>query len=175
MMESKQRRGGRVTKAFPIVVIGSDSEGLVFSEETKTVVLSRHGAGSLSRYKMVAEQELILRVKGTDREAEVRVVEEIAQQDGVYTYGVAFVNEALDFWGVEFPPARVWEERPLLLALECSGCKEVVELVNGDFEYDICAIHGGLARYCKECGLLTAWRQSTELAPERGPRVEGRG
>lgn len=72
-MESKQRRSGRVTKAVPIVVIGSDSEELVFSEETKTVVLSRHGAGILSRYKMVAEQELILRVKSTDREAEVRV------------------------------------------------------------------------------------------------------
>jgi hypothetical protein len=102
----------------------------------------------LSRYKRVAEQELILRVKGTDRKAEVRVVGEIAQQDGVYTYGVAFVSEALDFWGVEFPPALVWQERPVVLALECSGRKEVVALVNGDFEYDICAIHGGLARYC---------------------------
>jgi hypothetical protein len=65
---------------------------------------------------------------------------------------MAFVNEALAFWRVEFPPAGVWEERPVVLALDNSGCKEVVELVNGDFEYDICAIHGGLARYCKECG-----------------------
>jgi hypothetical protein len=121
MTENKQRRSGRVTKAVPIVVIGSDSEGLVFSEETKTVVLRRHGAGILSRFQMAAEQELILRVRGTDREAEVRVVGEIAPQEGVYTYGVAFVNNALDFWGVEFPPARVWEERPLMLALECSG------------------------------------------------------
>jgi hypothetical protein len=166
MMESKQRRSGRVTMAVPIVVIGSDSEGLVFSEETKTAVLSRHGAGILSRYKLVAEQQLILRVKVTDREAEVRVVGEIARQDGVYTYGVAFVNEALDFWGVEFPPARVWEERPVLA---------LVELVNGDFEYDICVIHGGLARYGKECGLLTVWRQSTELAPKEGPRVTSGG
>lgn len=112
-MESKQRRSGRVTKAVPIVVIGSDSEELVFSEETKTVVLSRHGAGILSRYKMVAEQELILRVKAPTGRRRCGFVGEIAQQDGAYTYGVAFVNEALDFWGVEFPPARVWEERPL--------------------------------------------------------------
>jgi hypothetical protein len=66
----------------------------------------------------------------------VRVIGEIG-------YGVAFLNEALDFWGVEYSPARVRAERPLVLALEYSGCKEVVELVNGDFEYDICAIHGG--------------------------------
>jgi len=93
-MESKQRWSGRVTKAVPIVVIGSDSEGLVFSEETKTAVLSRHGAGILSRYKMVTEQELILRVKGTDREAEVRVVGETAQEDGVYMWvcGVEFLK-----------------------------------------------------------------------------------
>lgn len=82
MTKNKQRRNGRGTKAVPIVVIGSDSEGLVFSEKTKPVVLSRHGAGILSRYKMITEQELIVRVKGTHREAEVRVVGEIAQQDG---------------------------------------------------------------------------------------------
>jgi hypothetical protein len=35
-------------------------------------------------------------------------------------------------------------------------------------EYDICAIHGGLTRYCEECGLLTVWRRSPEtLTPAR--------
>lgn len=38
---------------------------------------------------------------------------------------------------------------------------------NRDFEYDICAVHGGLARFCEECGYLTVWRQSQEVMPAR--------
>jgi hypothetical protein len=44
------------------------------------------------------------------------------------------------------------------------GLQQIVELKDGDFEYDICAIHGGSARFCNECGLLTVWRRSTEPA-----------
>jgi hypothetical protein len=46
-----------------------------------------------------------------------------------------------------------------------------VELENGEYEYDICAIHGGLARFCDECGLLTVWRQSTDLLSARPRRM----
>lgn len=161
---SKQRRSGRLSQEIPIILIGSDAEGTVFSEETKTVMLSRHGAGIVSHHKLVAEQELSLRVKATNHEAEVRVVGEIASEGAMYTYGVAFLDERVEFWDVEFPPAPTWiEERPLALTLECGGCREMVEVMNGDFEYDICAIHGGLARFCDECGMLTVWRPPTEL------------
>jgi len=166
----KVRRSGRISLAVPILIIGNDAEGRVFSEETHTVVLSRHGAGIVSKEKLMAEQELVLRVMATSREAEVRVVGEIAQQGSMHTYGVAFLDEKLDFWQMEFPPAPARDERPEVLALECGGCKEVVELVNGDFEYDICAIHGGLARFCSRCGLLTVWRQTSEVM-RTGPRV----
>jgi hypothetical protein len=170
MTKNAGRRSGRISRAVPILLIGSDSEGTVFSEEAHTVVLSQHGAGIVSKHKLIAEQELILREMATSQEAEVRVVGEIAQQGAMHTYGVAFVDEALDFWKVEFPAAPSREERPAVLTLECCGCKGIVELANGDFEYDICAIHGGLPRYCRECGLLTVWRQSLEVMPT-GPRV----
>jgi len=167
---SKQRRSGRVSQEIPIILIGSDAEGIVFSEDTKTVVLSRHGAGIVSYHKLVAEQELTLRVKETNREAEVRVVGEIAQEEGRHTYGVTFVNERLEFWEVEFPPAPAWlEERPPVLTLECGGCRGVVDVLNGDFEYDICAIHGGLPRFCDECGFLTVWRRPTAIGTKRQP------
>src|SRR5215472_5677125 len=55
------RRSSRIPKEIAILLTGSDIEGKVFSEQTKTVLLSRHGAGIVSRYKLSAEQELILR------------------------------------------------------------------------------------------------------------------
>jgi hypothetical protein len=167
MTKNADRRSGRISRAVPILLIGNDSEGTVFSEETHTVVLSQHGAGIVSKQRLIAEQELILREMATSREAEIRVVGEIAQQGSMHTYGVVFVEQKLDFWQMEFPPAPLWEEQMGVLTLECCGCKGLVEITNGDFEYDICAIHGGLPRYCNECGLLTVWRQSAELMPTR--------
>ena len=55
---SKRRRIGRLSQEIPILLIGSDAESTVFSEETKTVMLSQHRAGMVSYHKLVAEQEL---------------------------------------------------------------------------------------------------------------------
>lgn len=155
----KLRRSGRIRKSIPILLIGSDTEGRVFSEETHTVVLSMHGAGVTSSHKLLAEQEMILRSLESGQEAEIRVVGEIAAQEGQHTYGVAFVNDDLDFWQLEFPPPPSPEERPLELLLECNGCGRTVTVLNGDYEFDLCAIHGGLVRYCAECGFATVWRR----------------
>ena len=158
-MFKKTRRSGRLFKSLPILLIGSDSEGRVFSEATHTVVLSLHGAGVASSYKLIAEQELILRLVETNREAEIRIVGEIGSQDGRHTYGVAFLDDDVDFWRMDFPMPPSPTERPLELVLECNGCGSAVTLVNGDYEFDVCAIHGGLVRYCPECGFTTVWKR----------------
>jgi hypothetical protein len=168
MTSKKMRRSGRLFKSVPILLIGSDADGRMFSEESHTVVLSLHGAGIVSNHKLLAEQELILRSKETDREAEIRVVGEIGSEYGHFTYGVAFLDDDLDFWELDFPPPPSPVERPLELVLACGSCGETVTLLNGDYEFDVCAIHGGLVRYCTECGFATVWRR-----PEAGevPRV----
>jgi hypothetical protein len=168
MTDNRPRRSGRISVAVPILLIGSDSEGKVFSEQMHTVMLSLHGAGIVSRHKLVAEQQLVLREKATNREAEIRVVGEIGKQGRMYTYGVAFLEETQRFWLMDFPAGPAHEEQPAVLLLECGGCGEVMELANGDYEYDICAIQGGLAQYCKECGLLTVWSKTEkEMRAER--------
>ena len=173
MTYKKVRRSGRISKQVPILLIGSDADGRVFSEVTKTVVLSFHGAGIVSVNKLIAEQELHIRSMVTNREVEARVVGEIAENEGVYTYGVAFLDESCDFWQLEFPPPPPPEERPLVLALECSSCRAPITVENGDFEFDVCAIHGGLVRYCDNCGMATVWKQTTHL-PSLRPFVAAR-
>ncbi|HKI13095.1 MAG TPA: PilZ domain-containing protein [Candidatus Acidoferrum sp.] len=170
MISQKVRRSGRISKQVPILLIGSDSDGRVFSEVTKTVVISFHGAGIVSTKKLIAEQVLHLRSMVTNREAEARVVGEIAENEGVHTYGVAFLDESVDFWQVAFPPPPPPTERPLALALECSSCHAPITVEDGDFEFDVCAIHGGLVRYCDNCGMATVWKQTTHL-PSLRPLV----
>jgi hypothetical protein len=173
MTYQKVRRSGRISKQVPILLIGCDSDGRVFSEVTKTVVLSFHGAGIVSVNKLIAEQELHIRSMVTNREVEARVVGEIAECEGMHTYGVAFRDESFDFWQMEFPPPPPPEERPLVLALECSSCRALIAVENGEFEFDVCAIHGGLVRYCDACGMATVWKQTTHLPPLR-PSVAAR-
>ena len=174
MMSKQMRRSGRLLKSLPILLIGSDAEGRVFTENTHTVVLSLHGAGIVSTHKLIAEQELILRSMESNREAEIRVVGEIGSEDGRYTYGVAFLDDELDFWDMDFPTPPSPAERPLELVLECGSCGATVTLLNGDYEFDVCAIHGGLVRYCTECGFATVWkRPETGRAPRpAAPKVE---
>ena len=155
MTYKKVRRSGRISKQVPILLIGSDAEGRVFSEVTKTVVISLHGAGIVSSKKLIAEQQLSIRSLVTNCEADVRVVGEIAEDEGMHTYGVVFQNASLDFWQIDFPPAPPPEERPLALALECIGCHASATVENTDFEFDVCAIHGGLVRYCDVFGMAT--------------------
>ena len=178
MTSKKMRRSGRLFKSVPILLIGSDAEGRMFSEDSHTVVLSLHGAGIVSNHKLIAEQELILRSKETDREAEIRVVGEIGSEDGHHTYGVAFLDDDLDFWNMDFPAPPSPAERPLELVLECGSCGETVTLLNGDYEFDVCAIHGGLVRYCTDCGFATVWRRREPgeaprtVAPKVGRKLE---
>jgi len=91
------RRSSRIVREIAILLVGSDMEGKVFSEQTKTVLLSRHGAGIVSQYVLSAEQELILRRLDTDKEVEVRVVGQLGQHGESHTYGVAFLD-ADDHW-----------------------------------------------------------------------------
>jgi hypothetical protein len=152
------RRSSRVPKQVAILLIGSDIEGRVFSEKTKTVVLSRHGAGIISEFKLSAEQELVVRCVDSDKEAEVRVVGQIGAQDNTYIYGVAFLNPNLNFWGIEFPALTEAEKAASHMLLQCSGCKTRQSVDQSDLEGDVFAINQSIVRFCKRCGSSTVWR-----------------
>lgn len=172
-MTERLRRSSRVQKQLPILLVGSDMEGRVFSEKTTTVVLSRHGAGIISEYTLSAEQELILRLLETNKEAEIRVVGQLASQDEKYIYGVAFLDPNLDFWGIEFPPLTDSEKAASHKLLECSSCKGRETVDHTEVESDVFAINLGVIRYCQRCGSSTMWRlpsgdaRPSESATER--------
>lgn len=166
MPSGRVRRSGRIRKEIAVVLIGSDLEGNFFSEKTNTVTLSRRGAGVLSQYKLAPEQEVIIRRPDINREAEVRVVGVIGSQAGSYTYGLAFLEPSLDFWGLEFPPLSEPEKAASRSLLECSRCKgrETVDL--SDLGVEVSAAKDPLTRSCKRCGMATVWTRAAGDAEE---------
>ncbi|HVS86713.1 MAG TPA: PilZ domain-containing protein [Candidatus Acidoferrum sp.] len=169
------RRSTRIPKEIAILLVGSDMEGKVFSEETKTVVLSRHGAGIVSQYKLVPEQELIVRRLDTNKETEIRVVGQIGSQSDSITYGVAFLDPSVNFWGVEFPSLTESERLANRALVECSSCKRREAVDHSDLEGDVFAINEGIVRFCKQCGSSTFWKKASgdphgvAVSPEPAP------
>jgi hypothetical protein len=158
---------GRIPKEVPILLIGSDLDGKVFSEPTNTVLLSLHGAGIVSHHKLSPEQELILRCPDRNSETAVRIVGEMGSSNGVHTYGLAFVDPNLNFWSAEFPPLSPAEIEASLLSLMCSSCKSVDKVDNSSAEAVLCAANKSVLRFCKHCGFSTLWKPaSAPTAPD---------
>ena len=171
------RRSSRIPKEIAILLTGSDIEGKVFSEQTKTVLLSRHGAGIVSRYKLSAEQEVILRRLDTNKETEVRLVGQIGVEDEVYTYGVAFLDSTNNFWGIQFPIPSQEEKEARVVIMECGSCQTRETVEQSDLESDVYRINEGIVRYCKNCGSSTFWKrgsEDTEVAPAVVEMVQNR-
>ena len=157
------RRSGRIPKEVAIRLIGWDAQGVEFVEETKTVLLSRHGAGIVSKHKLAVEQEMILvHLERNNKETEIRIVGQIGSEDNSYTYGVAFLDPDLDFWNVEFPSAKDSEGSDRPMVLQCSVCGRREFMNPGTLESDIYAIHEGIFRDCKHCKNSTFWQQTFE-------------
>jgi hypothetical protein len=147
-------------------------EGKVFSEQTKTVLLSRHGAGIVSQYVLSAEQELILRRLDTDKEVEVRVVGQLGFHGESHTYGVAFLDAEVDLWGVDFPIMTDSEKEASRVLLQCSSCKAREMVEQSDQESDVYMVNEGIVRSCKRCGSSTIWKRATEDAGGEPARME---
>jgi len=166
-----RRRSGRKTKEVPIVLSGCDTDGRQFSEKTKTLVLSRHGASVLSRHKLIPEQEVFLLAVETKREVEVRVCGQIGEGKDGYVYGVAFLDPSVNFWGVEFPLADELEKELMRVTLECTGCRQRAAVDFDATEMDVYLVNEGSLRYCKRCLNSTIWKIAAESpAPELSAR-----
>jgi hypothetical protein len=163
------RRSGRISKEIAILLLGSDTEGKVFSEETRTLVVSRYGASILSRHKLVPEQEMFIRSLESNKEGEVRLVGQIGERTDGYIYGVAFLDQKTNFWDIEFPAPAQSEKEASSVVLECIGCqtREPAEL--DALEVEVYAVNDGVLRYCKKCLLQTIWKKVRGVVVDSKP------
>jgi len=169
MPQDGTRRSGRIPKQVAISLFGSDFEGRVFSERTKTVVLSRYGAGIVSSYKLSAEQELVIRSEASHKEIEARVVGQIGSKGDTYIYGIAFLDRTINFWDIDFPDLSDMEKLASKTLLECSSCQSREMADHSDLASDVMAVNDSIMRYCQKCGYSTLWKQA---APGSTPSRE---
>jgi hypothetical protein len=168
MPQGFKRRSARIPKQIAITLVGSDIEGRVFSESTKTVVLSRHGAGIMSQYKLSAEQELVIRSEETHKEIEARVVGQIGSDGDMHIYGIAFLDAQINFWDLDFPSLSETEKQASQTLLECSSCRSREMADHSDLASDVMAVNQSIVRYCRKCGTSTLWKEAAPDSAQPG-------
>jgi len=97
MENEDARRSDRVPVELPIVVTGTDAMGAGFLEQTRTIMVGRHGAKILLSRKLAPEQEINIRCLKTARESDARIVGQLGSEGESYYYGVELLEvESVD-------------------------------------------------------------------------------
>lgn len=165
MEAPRVRRSDRITLELPIEVSGTDANGVGFVEDSKTAVISRHGAKILLKHALVPEQELTIRCRATGKESDARVVGKIGSGPKGYFYGIEFLDPKVNLWDIEFPPLAESEMAVARVLLECVRC-HARELTYLDApEAEVFEANQALSRHCTRCTDMSIWKLSSIQAP----------
>jgi PilZ domain len=164
------RRSDRISLEIPIQVVGSGGDGKVFVEDTRTVLVSRHGAKILLWTDLIPEQEITISCPSTGKEAPARVVGRLEDVDGRRSYGVAFLDSEVDLWDIEFPPLAESEQAVGRVLLECMACHSRQVTYLDDYEAETLESSGHLSRPCKRCG-TSLWKVRTDEPASLDPPI----
>jgi hypothetical protein len=114
MICNKKRRSQRLVLSVPVVAYRSQKLGLPFSEGTRTLVVSAHGALISLTAKVAADQGLVLKHALSGEEQECRVVFTQKKLMGPTEVGIEFRQPAPSFWHIAFPPIDWTPPAPLV-------------------------------------------------------------
>ena len=99
-----KRRSNRMALNARVGLSGHDCAKCAFTMPARATNLNRHGAAiQLNRELLVGSTVVVRNSRGA--QAPARVVAQVRAVQGVYTYGVEFLQDdaVKDFWGITFP------------------------------------------------------------------------
>jgi PilZ domain-containing protein len=156
-LKSEKRRSDRLMLTVPLRVHGRDPQGKEFVEEARTVTLNRHGACIQLSRPLVPGQTVKLNNLVSRREAPFRVIGPVSPRtDKGGEWGVECVDNKLDIWGIQFPPATK-DEADSAALLECRNCHGIAVMHLSLVEVEVLETSGLLAKHCASCKKTTPW------------------
>ena len=116
------RRSSRITISIPVEVLGQDTDGEKIRAAATTKYVNRHGALLLAERAFPLDTEVTVQIPHLEREQQCRVVWVSTERDENGRSGLGIqLEQAENFWGVQFPPDD-WVAQPQApLAGEFSG------------------------------------------------------
>jgi hypothetical protein len=160
----EKRQSDRVIIELMVWLSAKDVAGEEFSEQARTLAISRHGATIVVDRKLAPGQQVTLSRGGNDRTAQARVVGQIGGQAHGLIYGIALPDAGTKLWGIRFPPLAEADQAVLRLLLECTVCQTREVLYLNELEAEVFEANRGLSRPCQRCSAWTDWIQSPHEA-----------
>jgi hypothetical protein len=157
-----RRRTERILAPVRIQVIGNDSSGISFAEETVTVSFNQQGARISLTHSLLPDDVVLVKNLETGVEDEFRVVGAFQQVFGSRCeWGVEAVNAESGIWGVEFAPNDDSSQPKVLI--ECAACKTAAQSTLSSIEYGVLLATGLISRHCDRCNETTRWKPSHQV------------
>ena len=101
--EIGRRRSSRIPQEHAIEVTGTNIDGVDFLAHSRTLILSRHGAKIHLEQGLGPDQQISIYNPETGRECLAKVGALYDRGSDGYSYGIEFLDPALDFWNLVFP------------------------------------------------------------------------
>ncbi|MGD0693638.1 MAG: PilZ domain-containing protein [Terriglobia bacterium] len=162
-----RRQTDRVGLVVRIRILGLDLEGHAFSEEARTVEVSRHGALIRVKRNLAPLDEILIRRDPTGKEATAQVMGQVRKEGDEFCYGVRFVDPEINLWDINFVPLTDEARAVGRTLLECARCqlREVVYLE--EFEVAVYQANRHVFHPCKRCRESTIWKEIEYEPAER--------
>jgi PilZ domain len=144
--------------SIPILVAGPDTAAGEFAEETRTLVVNRGGALIVMKHDLQPEDPLRIFNLISDAAADFRVVgpTSVGTDEGV-EWGVEYLKDGMNIWGVDFPPLSAEGKAHASALLECQTCKKKFFWPLTLVEIEVIESTGVIQNFCSQCGRSTAW------------------
>jgi len=145
------RSTDRVAIGIQIQLFGSDLEGKAYSQDARTLEVSRGGALIATKRHLTPEEEVVIRRERTGKEAMARIVGQVRQTLEGFVYGVKLLDPDVNIWDINFVPLSEAERAVARTLLDCAKChlREVVYLE--EFETEVYHANRFIYRTCKRC------------------------
>lgn len=151
------RAGDRIEVELQIEVLGTDCLGTQFFDRTRTLAISRHGAKVRLERGLAPQEEVMVRCLMTGKEADARVVGQIAKVGDAYDYGIRFLDDKSDIWGFRFPPPPPSGGSTDDVLMECRACGNKEQVHLDEFEREVLRVNAKISQFCKQCRDLSVW------------------
>ena len=158
MEKQGTRESERIEIQIPVEVIGTDCLCVPFIDKARTEVVGRHGGKLCLGRKLAPQQEVTIRCLATGLEGEARIVGQIGESDGAYYYGIKFLDEETNIWGIGFPPDAASEGSAGRVLLECRRCKQRELKYLDALELEVLETNGSLSHSCSRCRDVSLWQ-----------------
>lgn len=158
MGDSKKRRSPRLVFPTPIRVLGHDTTGNYFYEDTSTLVVSQQGARIHLTQDPDPDKDLFILSHQTNRGGRFRLVGDRGEAGELYrAWGVELVKAPKNIWGIDFPTLEPDDRNAVRIMLKCEACHTRERLYLEETRVESIMANGGLHRECGVCTQPRLW------------------